>query len=550
MSTRQRAKLAMTEETNREGSRTMSVESSKERFTWSRKTKALAAGLLVAAMMAASVTAGAPAHASNIHTVNVNGDQPDTNPGDGFCNADISPGVQGCTLRAAIQESNENPGADRINFNLPFASIQPRSPLPFIRNQTTIDGYTQPGASPNTLQAGDNAVIRVELDGTFAGNASGLEFFRTVSGDNPSNSVVQGLAINNFAGDGVSVFGGLGIRIEGNFIGTDTSGTNDRGNGASGVTIREGSGDDIGGAHIVGDGTPASRNVISGNGSDGVRILFGPSNNKVKGNYIGTDKDGTDNLTNDDMGNDGSGVAIFEANDNEVGGSTAGTGNVISNNDSNGVSINKSTGNKVLGNRIGTDRTGKKDLGNFGDGVFVSDAANNTIGDGTSGGANTIAFSDRTGVNITEGGDSIPNNTNGNRILSNSIFSNGDFFPGIALNSGGLPNDPGDADTGANGLQNKPVITSAKSTSTKTTVKGKLNSTPAKTFKIQFFSNPKGTDEGKKFIGQKNVTTGASGNVSFTKALPRVAFGKTITATVTGSEGTSEFSAPRKVVSS
>lgn len=320
----------------------MSTQSSRERFVWSRKTKALAAGLLVAAMMAASVTAAAPAHASNIHTVNDNGDQPDTNPGDGFCNADISPAVRGCTLRAAIQESNDNPGADRINFDLPFATIQPRSPLPNIRNQTTIDGYSQPGSSANTLQAGDNAVIKVELDGTFAGNASGLVFFRSFSGDNPSNSVVQGLAINNFAGDGISISGGVGVRVEGNFIGTDTSGTNDRGNGGNGVTIREGSGTDVGGAHVIGEGTPASRNVISGNGSDGVRISFGSSNNKVKGNYIGTDRDGTDNLTNDDMGNDGIGVAVFfEANDNEVGGSTPGSGNVISNNDSNGVLISK-----------------------------------------------------------------------------------------------------------------------------------------------------------------------------------------------------------------
>ena len=354
----------------------------------SKKAKTLAAGLLVAGMMAASMMLASPAHAiGNIHTVNSTGDQPDTKPGDGVCNADISPGVQGCTLRAAIQESNDNPGADRINFNLPFQTIKPSSPLPAIRNQTTIDGYTQPGASPNTLQDGDDAKIKVELDGTFAGNADGLVFFRSVSGDNPSNSVVQGLAINNFAGDGVGVFGNVGIRIEGNFIGTDTSGTQDQGNSQNGVTIREGSGSDVGGAHVIGDGTPASRNVISGNGRAGVDIVFGPSKNKVKGNYIGTDRDGTDNLTNDDMGNDQIGVAIFEANDNEVGGSTAGTGNVISNSDSSGVIISSdSSGNNVLGNRIGTDRTGTKDLGNGNNGVFVSDAANNTIGDGTSGG--------------------------------------------------------------------------------------------------------------------------------------------------------------------
>jgi hypothetical protein len=89
-----------------------------------------------------------------------------------------------------------------------------------------------------------------------------------------------------------------------------------------------------------------------------------------------------------------------------------------------------------------------------------------------------------------------------------------------------------------------------KTSSTKTTIKGKLNSARSKTSKIQFFSNPKG-NEGKKLIGQKKVSTEASGKVSFTKALPKVGVDKTVTATATGPGGnTSEFSAPRKVVSS
>src|SRR5829696_1605120 len=77
----------------------------------------------------------------------------------------------------------------------------------------------------------------------------------------------------------------------------------------------------------------------------------------------------------------------------------------------------------------------------------------------------------------------------------------------------------------------------------------KLNSTASRTFEVQFFSNPKGTNEGKKFIGQKQVTTDASGNASFTKGFPKVAVGQTITATATDTAGnTSEFSVARKVV--
>ena len=82
-----------------------------------------------------------------------------------------------------------------------------------------------------------------------------------------------------------------------------------------------------------------------------------------------------------------------------------------------------------------------------------------------------------------------------------------------------------------------------------TTIEGKLNGQPEETFKIQFFSNPSGADEGQRFIGQMKVTTDSSGNISFTKTLAKVAVGKTITATATGPGGnTSEFSAPCKVV--
>ena len=138
----------------------------------------------------------------------------------------------------------------------------------------------------------------------------------------------------------------------------------------------------------------------------------------------------------------------------------------------------------------------------------------------------------------------------GNRILSNSIFSNGAI--GIDLNADGpTANDPGDTDTGPNNLQNKPALSSAKKSATgTTTVRGTLNSTPVKTFNVQFFSNPSGTDEGKTLLGSMSVTTNGTGNVSFTFSTQKaIKLGQNITATATGPGGnTSEFSAPRKVV--
>jgi hypothetical protein len=67
---------------------------------------------------------------------------------------------------------------------------------------------------------------------------------------------------------------------------------------------------------------------------------------------------------------------------------------------------------------------------------------------------------------------------------------------------------------------------------------------------VQFFANPSGGDEGKKFIGQKRVTTNTEGKVTYAFCpSQKVGVGKTVTATATGPEGTSEFSAPRTVVS-
>lgn len=144
----------------------------------------------------------------------------------------------------------------------------------------------------------------------------------------------------------------------------------------------------------------------------------------------------------------------------------------------------------------------------------------------------------------------------GNRILSNSIYSNAEL--GINLGADGVtPNDPDDPDTGPNTLQNFPNISSAVTTPTgstsSTTITGALNSTPDSTFLVQFFSSPApdstGFGEGKTFIGQTSVTTNANGNAPFTFVPARsVGVSWRVTATATGVGGTSEFSRSRIVV--
>jgi hypothetical protein len=439
---------------------------------------------VVLALLAAMLLVLArPTHALTTFTVNSTGDQNDLDfPGgtfddssDGVCDADAAAGEQ-CTLRTAIQQANVTTGADTIHFNIPedpndqtddTKVISPGSPLPTITQRVTIDGYTQGDAEPNTLAVGNDAVLNVELDGTNAGSgACGLDL-------DASSSVVRGLVINNFDQDGIRTFGNNN-KFEGNFLGTFPSGIHASGN-FFGVHILFGTN------NIVGGTSPEARNLISGNRSSGVGITNGSSSTKVFGNYIGTKKDGSANLGNDEHG------------------------------------------------------------------VLIFGGRNNTIGTGTAAGANTIAFNGGDGVTLTDGitfGDA-----QGNRILSNSTFSNQGLGIDLAPD-GPNPNDAQDTDSfGPNTLQNKPILTSATTTGTRITIEGILRSSPDDNVTIRFFSNPTG-NQGKTFLGLKTVTTDANGDAPFTRVLAVVVpAGQRITATATGPGGnTSEFSGARVVV--
>src|SRR4051794_15934114 len=144
------------------------------------------------------------------------------------------------SFRQAITDVNADPspGQDTISFAIPGANpqvIQPASPLPTITHQVLIDGYssTQAGAQMNSLAVGDNAVLKIVLDGTNAtANANGLAI-------SVGNSVVQGLAIGNFGGSAILLSVGGNDVVQGNFIGTDAAGRVAAPNGY-GVNVQSG----------------------------------------------------------------------------------------------------------------------------------------------------------------------------------------------------------------------------------------------------------------------------------------------------------------------
>src|SRR4051812_32366246 len=107
-----------------EGAGKMTIQTSRESSVCTRKTKALAAGLLAAAMMAAGAMAANPAHASTTFTVNQTGDAPDAFTTSNTCDTDVFTAGDQCTLRAAIGQANATPGADTINSAIPGTGVK------------------------------------------------------------------------------------------------------------------------------------------------------------------------------------------------------------------------------------------------------------------------------------------------------------------------------------------------------------------------------------------------------------------------------------------
>jgi hypothetical protein len=261
------------------------------------------------------------------------------------------------SLRQAVLNANASPGADEITFNIldpgPL-SIHLLSPLPAITEELSIDGFTQPGFSGMPL---------IELDGSQAGPAAdGLVL-------NAASSIIRGLVINRFSGDGVRLASGGSDTLEGNFIGTDFTGTIALGNGAFGVEIGDSASSSIGSSNLNG------RNVISGNLQGGISIQGNNAkDNLLSQNLIGTQVDGSSPL-----GNLGPGVLLDTgANSNRIGSGALDQGNTIAFNTGPGVDIRLAQANLVRGNAIFANGGLGIDLG--GDGVTTNDADDSDTG--------------------------------------------------------------------------------------------------------------------------------------------------------------------------
>ena len=492
-----------------------------------------------------------------------------------------------CSLREAINTANAQAGTDTILFGIPgegLHTIRPTSGLPFITQPVVIDGTSQPGF----VGCVEGPVI--ELDGSLAG--AGQDGIAITAG----SSTVKGLTINRFGNAGIDLLSGDGNTVRCNRIGTDVTGTLDRGNTNVGIQLFGSSSNTIGG------NSPTGRNLVSGNNGFGISLRVGvfegqSQTNVIRGNYIGTDVTGTLSIAN------ATGGVSIEGNANELGGTGDGEGNLISGNSGflqsgvfisgsgntlrgnmigtttsgmaalpNGIGVevrgpNNAIGtpgagnlvsgntldgirilttpainNTVEGNLIGTLADGTGDLGNTMQGVAITTSASgNRVGGSAAGAGNVISGNNRAGVQVM---DTAVNND----ITHNSIHANSQL--GIDLGgNGNTANDTDDPDNGPNLQQNHPLITSAIAVGGQTTISGSLNSAPSTGFRIEFFASPAchsfGRGEGQIYLGAVNVNTDSGGDVSFSPTLATAApRGYVATATATSTSGnTSEFSA-------
>ena len=438
-------------------------------------------------------------------------------------------------------------------------TIQPATDLPYITNDSTfIDGTTQTANQGNNNPEGPE----IEINGTgiaeagivingsdniirglvinrcplygiiiqnhrnkISGNYVGTDATGTYALPNEYGITISGGAKHNLIGGNTAeernlISGnsqwGLTVTwdgtdsnmVKGNFIGTNASGDDTLCNIHGGVHLTYKSS-----ATIVGGNTEGERNVISGSTSKkGASIYSGngitiekSNNNRITGNYIGTDKNATKALYNKKYG-----ILIQESQYNMIGGTEAGEANVISGYEFGGVIIRMGSTkyNVVTGNIIGTDRTGLLQCEQCYQGVYLDYGAHdNIIGPG-----NTISNNTSFGVH------SFMDSTIRNTITRNSIARNGEM---------GIVNAKG-----ANDSLAAPVIAEVTSAG--------VAGTACADCVVEIFSDSLG--EGAIFEGY--TTADASGNFAWSGTVT----GPFVTATATDTAGnTSEFSEAFKV---
>ena len=400
------------------------------------------------------------------------------------------PGADGLvSLREAIDAANHTSGPQVIGFHIPKSddgfdgsvfTIRLNNGLPDISDDgTTIDGSSQAGFTGNTNTAGPEIVISdnssspsefqivsrnnhihclvlngfsycisirspshswnkitgcfigVDATGTrvIANEAHGISIWSPASHNRiGGTTVTERNIISGNRGNGIALNDVCNNIIQGNFIGTDVTGTKALGNGLPGVQLSPDSYD-----NLIGSSHQHVKNVISGGNNHA--IWNEGSRNVIKGNYIGTDVTGMNKL-----GNNGAGIRIATP---------------------------QASYNRIIKNIVSYSQWSG----------IVLHGSNNFIQ------GNIISHNNNNGINVEESSEK-------NAIRRNRIFSNAWLGIDLGGEDGVTPNDPGDLDSGPNNLMNYPVLTEAITTEYKLTVWGVIDTPDPERVTIEFFANP------------------------------------------------------------
>jgi parallel beta-helix repeat protein len=389
--------------------------------------------------------------------------------------------------------------------------------------------YCGSGASKR-MHIHSNAVgFNIDRSDTLSNKSDGI----SVRGD---FHLIEKNVVSGNGGNGISLVDGDSSIVRNNLIGTDTSGRFPRGNRLSGIVLELAKGVRVGGNSF------ADANIIAANGEAGVKIHFSSgsiitSGNRVIYNYIGT------NALNDTGLGNLNGVSVLRNAPRNIIES-----NVIARNKRHGIFLYRfvQTGDStfIRKNFIGTDASALLSMGNDSAGVMIEEGNGNIVGGENPSDGNTIMYNGTDGVTVKKGA--------GNSILSNTIKKNKQLSIDIG-EDGPTENDSADIDSGANGLQNFPVITFIKVTGGNTSVYGILNGVPLKAYKIQFYTHEKpdstGFGEGEEYQKTETVMTDSAGRAQFTTTISDVH--RRVVATATDIHGsTSEFSKSPIIVNS
>jgi hypothetical protein len=248
---------------------------------------------------------------------------------------------------------------------------------------------------------------------TLGNGWSGVELYNGAASNTVANNVISG---NGQLGVLIHSGGAAANWVSGNDIGVDVSGTTALGNGWAGVAINSGAQ-----SNIIGGSVVAARNIISGNGNQGLAMGdAGTSGNVVEGNYIGVDVSGEHPIRND-----WAGVNLYGgAAGNLVGGTLPGMGNIVSGNGDQGILLGDvgTDANTVQGNWIGLDAAGLVAISNGWSGVELYNGPSGNLVGGYGSARNFISGNGNYGITINNG-------SSGNVIQGNSIGLDGNNGP-------------------------------------------------------------------------------------------------------------------------